>query len=805
MSNVSRRQLLTFFGVGVGTALLSDVVGDQLFSASAQSVSGLNFTPVRVPSPLPIYRTTNSFLATGFNGQGRTIEPSNDGRLAEYTALDDVVVPPEFEYYPIVSWGDRVFPNPDEYFGFNCDFNGYIPINGNAEGWLWTNHEYVSYPFSPLCPGTSSDVNNPQFPDSFQPVIGFALPRAASISALSQADQLLIQGEFGYNQGGSVVRIRRDSSGRFVPVQDPANRRYHLLSGLAINAERTDSYRTVTSWGPRSYQQGDRNFLIGTGPAARDVFEGVNADGLGNRIIGTGFNCSGGVTPWGTLLSCEENFQASTTFFNGVQEDVKPNGSQLGYLNLTPNPATGTVFGLVGEKYGWVVEIDPADPNFRARKHTSLGRFRHENITVRAEAGQKLVAYMGCDRRGGRVYKFVSRNNVTNPKDKANSRLFEDGTLFTARFEPDGTGRWIPLTLDTPTDPIRPSDLSKVPFESGLFSATATLNLGRTRLPRRNGIAGQTIDGGSFICERGASEDAAFVTGPTGYLGKRLRDFYPTLGAILVDAHLAGNLAGGTPTARPEDLEINPRNPREIFIAFTDAAPGSDGYPDSRIFNVAKLTADVRGQQQSGGLYKIIEDTADGTGTTFRWERFQQGGESGSFGGAGFANVDNLAFDEQGNIWCVIDMSTNLLNGFNTGATNNPTTINRSATGDVSSYVGVFGNNWFFYIPVSGPNAGQIVPFGYGPPRAECTGPFFVGDTFLLSVQHPGEDEPYAPARTLTRTIPMLDLNGEVFNQTRIVNRGSTFPRTRGLNVPRPTVIGIRRKGSTNINKPFLA
>lgn len=176
-----------------------------------------------------------------------------------------------------------------------------------------------------------------------------------------------------------------------------------------------------------------------------------------------------------------------------------------------------------------------------------------------------------------------------------------------------------------------------MPFESGLFSATATLNLGRTRLPRRNGIAGQTIDGGPFICERGASENAAFVTGPTGYLGKRLRDFYTSLGAILVDAHLAGNLVGGTPAARPEDLEINPRNPREVFIAFTDAAPGSDGYPDSRIFNVAKLTRDVRGQQQSGGLYKLIEDSADGTGLTFRWERFQQGGEVGSFGGAGFS------------------------------------------------------------------------------------------------------------------------------------------------------------------------
>lgn len=800
MSDLSRRQLLAFFGVGVGTAVLSDVVGEQFFGASAQSVSGLKFTPVRLPSPLPIYRTTPSFLATGFGGQGRIVEPSSDGRLTSYTVIDDMVIPPEYEYYLIIAWGDRVFPNPEEYVGFNADFNGYIPINGNVEGWLWNNHEYVSYPISPLAPGAPADLNNPQFPSAFEPVIGFKLPDAASLSALSQQDRILLNGELAYNQGGSVVRIRRNASGRFEPVNDPRNRRYHLLSGLAINAERTDRYRTVTSWGPRSYQKGDNNFLIGTGPAARDVFERVNADGLGNRIIGTGFNCSGGVTPWGTIMSCEENFQAdSNVFYNGVQEQVLPNGTQVGYL---PN-TTGEIFGLVGEKYGWVVEIDPADPDFRARKHTALGRFRWENITIRAEAGKRLVCYMGDDRRGGHTWKYVSRGTVTNPRDKANSRLLEDGTLYAARYNPDGTGVWIPLTLDTPTNPIRPSELSAVPFESGLFDASNRLNLGLIKLPRRNGIAGQTVDGGTFDCTRGPAEDAAFVTGPTGYLGKRLRDFYPTLGALLVDAFRAANLAGATPTARPEDLEINPRNPREVFIAYTDGAPGSDGYPDSRIFNIAKLSEDPRAQQQSGALFKIIEDSEDGTGLTFRWERFQQGGEAGSFGGSGFANVDNLAFDDQGNIWGVTDMSTSNHNGFNVGAARRENTINHSAVGDVSAFTGVFGNNFVFYIPVTGPNAGQVVPFGYGPNRTECTGPFFVGDTFILSVQHPGEDEPYSPAVTYTRTIPMLDLNGQVYNQTRTVGRGSTWPR-KGGNVPRPAVIGIRRKNSTNPNGSFL-
>jgi secreted PhoX family phosphatase len=114
----------------------------------------------------------------------------------------------------------------------------------------------------------------------------------------------------------------------------------------------------VTSWGSRPHLQGDSNYLIGTGPAATDVFEGVNADGFGNRIIGTAFNCSGARTPWDTVLSAEENFQGSTTFFIGVQEGVLPNGSQTGYIPGT----SGAEFGLVGEKYGWMVEIDPRDP-----------------------------------------------------------------------------------------------------------------------------------------------------------------------------------------------------------------------------------------------------------------------------------------------------------------------------------------------------------------------------------------------------------------------------------------------------------
>jgi secreted PhoX family phosphatase len=498
------------------------------------------------------------------------------------------------------------------------------------------------------------------------------------------------------------------------------------LSGIAINGQRSDGYQSVTSWGPAPHQQGDDRYLVGTGPAATDVFP-RSTDGLGNRIIGTAFNCSGATTPWGTVMSAEENFQGGTTgnnpFYMGVQEDVQPDGRQLGYL-LTTNAvvASGTEFGLVGEKYGWLVEVDPDDPGFRPRKHTALGRFRHENSVPVANG-------------------------------------FASGTLFN----------------------------------------------GRLRLPRRAGVAGQSIDGGSAIVERNSAsgiipEATAFQAHPAGYLEATLADFYASQGAILCDAFHAGNLVGGTPAARPEDLEVNPRNHREVFISFTDGAPGGDGYPDSRIFEVAKLTSAVSAIQQSGGLYKITEDSRDGTGDTFRWERLEQGGEAGASIGSGFAAVDNLAFDRSGNVWRVTDMSTGLHNGFTDGLPNNPTTIDHTATADVSSFIGVFGNNWLFYVPTSGRDAGKVIPFAYGPTRSEMTGPTFVSNTLFISVQHPGEDCDFQLApEILTRDIEMLNLDGTVFTQKRSVTRSSTWPSNiEGLagGPPRPCVIAIQRKDS---------
>ena len=774
MSKLSRRELLIFFAGSAGAVILGDKLLNGFASGADAKMPSISFTPVRLPHPLAIYQQQKNFLPTGID-RGEVVNVSADIKLSSYNVIDDVVVPPEYERYVIVSWGDRVFPNKDDYFGYNNDFTGFIPLGKTDNvGYLWVNHEYISFPFSSLVVEDSSDLKG--LPDAFEKVIGWALPSSRNIE---------VEGEFLYNQGGSIVRIsRQNTSKRFAVVKDAKNRRLHGLSGLGINSQRNDDYKSITAWGSRNHQKGDKNYLIGTGPAASQVFN-LSSDELGNKIIGTAFNCSGGKTPWGTILSAEENFQNSFT------EGVKANGTQTDYTDKT----IGKTFGLVGEKYGWIVEIDPKNPKFRPRKHTSLGRFRHENVALRIEKGKKLVAYLGDDRRGGHTWKFVSANTISSPTSKTNSSLWENGTLYVARYNPDGTGKWIPLLLTTATNPITPTVLSSVEFAA----LQKVQKEGLLPLPRRNGVAGETKDGGTFKCDR-TNEAKALPD----YQNKKLSDFYSSQGAVLSDAFLAANLVGGTPTARPEDIEVHPTT-KEVFIAYTDGAPGNDGYPDSRIFQVAKLSTDANATQQSGGLYKIIEDSADATGLTFRWQRFAQGGEAGSVNGAGFANVDNLVFDNQGNIWGVTDMSTDTHNGFNVGAEGKQTKIDHTVSGNVSDFTGVFGNNWLFFISTSGANAGQVIPFAHGPVRCEMTGPTFVGNTLIISVQHPGEDCPINDGTMLSRSIELLDLNGTTFNQTRSLPRGSSWPsnisktdggKEQATGVPRPSVIGIRPKNS---------
>lgn len=155
-----------------------------------------------------------------------------------------------------------------------------------------------------------------------------------------------------------------------------------------------------------------------------------------------------------------------------------------------------------------------------------------------------------------------------------------------------------------------------------------------------------------------------------------------------------------------------------------------------------------------------------------------------------------MAFDSAGDIWGVNDISTDQQNGWSGGLTPVQRTISHVAQGSTPSLVGVFGNNAIFCCRLAGDEAGVLQPFGYGPVSCEMTGPTFVHDTLILSVQHPGENVPIGDgATTLVRDIECLNLDGTIFTQTRTVPLGSRWPHD-DTGVPRPTVIGIKPKSA---------
>src|SRR3712207_1851739 len=97
------------------------------------------------------------------------------------------------------------------------------------------------------------------------------------------------------------------------------------------------------------------------------------------------------------------------------------------------------------EHYGWIVEVDPFDPESKPRKHTWLGRLRHENAAVTLSESGKVVVYTGHDQEDQRIYKFVSSGTFDPDDREANFELLTDGMLYVANF---ANGRWIPLDYE---------------------------------------------------------------------------------------------------------------------------------------------------------------------------------------------------------------------------------------------------------------------------------------------------------------------------------------------------------------------
>ena len=331
-------------------------------------------------------------------------------RFSDFTAIaassnDAFEVPPGFRADVLISWGD-VFRDGRRRplrYGFNNDFLAYFPLKGSREGLLFVNHEY---------------------PDPFF-LHGYKPTGAAKAPAQVQEEQ--------DNVGNSIVHIRRHRNGRWKVV-------------------------SPSSYNRRIY--GDRPDLDFTGPL-------VGAPGIGASAHGSIANCSGGITPWGTALSCEENFDGYGTNvavnvdfgYGWHQFGGQPEDAEYHYTNF--------------KKYGWVCEHDPYDPDYVGRKHTALGRFRHENTAFRHEPGKNFVLYMGDDKANEGVYKFVSDRRFRRGDHANNRRILEAGQLYIARWEPEGRRRFANVG---DTEPINATEGTGtwVPVPEAMLDDTAT-------------------------------------------------------------------------------------------------------------------------------------------------------------------------------------------------------------------------------------------------------------------------------------------------------------------------------------------
>ena len=708
---MQRRTLLELLGLGTASLAIGPA---SHHPALARPAKTMRWPSIQGPIPLP---------SDGLDAEQQRLS------YQRITLNDRLDVPPGFRADLLLSWGDQL---GEGVMGFNNDYLAFTPLNPD-HALLTINFEYISaliwregyaeahgsnLPFTELEALLKQAGGRAHIP---------GLPANARLRSLAEQVATAALEDLGIG----VASLKRDANRRWRHAPSGLERRIHGLSGLKDPSERLHS----------------------SGPAAA-VFRRHNRlgydDGLGDRIIGTFANCAGGQTPWGTVLSAEENFQSQ------VPEAVYADGSSLAPAECPFQfsgqriGGLGNPFGLAGNKYGWMVEIDPQTPSRPAVKHTWLGRFRHEAVAVRARAGEPLVVYTACDRHGGHLYRFVSRDPVVDPRDRNNSRLLEHGRLEVAQFVADGTGRWLLLAPQTAVAPWKPMDQEP-------FSSASSVTVPHSDRSRAGAERLRTETDRERYC-------AQFPTLADLYVGEG----DDQQGAILIDAHLAANAIGATPTARPEDTDLDPIS-GDLLITFTMGGSDETGQPDPAIF---------RGPQGQtpwpfGWLMRLTDAPADGAkpGGSIQWRMAATGGTPWE-GGLGFANPDNLAIDQRGNVWMVTDRSFS------------------SAQSDI------FGKNACWIFPRSGAEQQEAVLFASGPMECELCGPCFDGEehTLFLAVQHPGEQNgSHRPDQIEMQAFTLEDRSGQRFDQLRTVPLGSNWPSGVPGRVPRPGIVAVSR------------
>ena len=322
-------------------------------------------------------------------------------------ALDTITVPEGFDWHVVTMWGDPLWSNSQAFdqatrgteasqllaVGDNTDGMTLFDIDGKTV--LVANNEYVNLKIiygnrDSKAPETDDDVRK------------------------------------GMAAHGVTVSELRQENGKWQIVRDsPYNRRLTASSPMEI-----------------------------TGPARGHALMKTAADPEGILALGTWNNCGNGHTPWGTYLTCEENFNG---YFSSSDENYARSAELKRYG--VGNKDWGYAWIRADERFdiskhptepnrfGYIVEIDPADPKSTPKKRTALGRFKHENAELAVANNGHVVVYLGDDERGEFLYRFVSAGKYVEGGN--NRDLLDDGTLYVAKFSDNSTGKWVPLTPET--------------------------------------------------------------------------------------------------------------------------------------------------------------------------------------------------------------------------------------------------------------------------------------------------------------------------------------------------------------------
>ncbi|MCU0246071.1 MAG: PhoX family phosphatase [Bryobacter sp.] len=388
---------------------------------------------------------------------------------------DFINIPDNYGASLVAGWGDPVLPGApafdpknqtaaaqEQQFGYNCDFVGYFPLPGPTSvnsnlGLLAVNHEYTN----PELMFENYQAGNP---------------------TKEQVDIEIAA------HGVTVVEIQRMPNAWEYIQYSRYNRRFTGSSAMEL-----------------------------TGPAAGDDLLKTSADPTGRRVAGTLNNCAGGKTPWGTLLTAEENFNQYFGNVNGLPAGVvKTAHTRYGLTNgASPRlwERFHDRFDVVKEpnegfRHGWVVEIDPYDPTWVPKKRTALGRFKHEAATFMEARDGRVAFYTGDDERFEYVYKFVTNKAWDKTNRAANRDLLDDGVLYVARFDANGTGEWLPLVYGQ--GPLTMANGFRSQADVLIRARFAADALGATKMDRPEDIEANPLTNKVYlVCTNNTNRQAA--------------------------------------------------------------------------------------------------------------------------------------------------------------------------------------------------------------------------------------------------------------------------------------------------------